>query len=44
MGHSRVNTGYFNGIIDDVHLYNRSLSDQEVEDIFNIHEFFMNTV
>jgi len=29
VGHSRVNNGYFNGIIDDVRLYNRALSDQE---------------
>ncbi|MCC6326719.1 MAG: hypothetical protein DCC43_04895 [Candidatus Brocadia sp.] len=35
IGHSRVNAGYFNGILDDVRLYRRALSDQEVLDIFN---------
>ncbi|MFN3533381.1 MAG: LamG domain-containing protein, partial [Candidatus Brocadia sp.] len=35
IGYSRVNNGYFFGIIDDVRLYNRSLSNQEVQDIFN---------
>ena len=35
MGHSRVNAGYFNGILDDVRLYRRVLSDQEVLDIYN---------
>lgn len=28
-------TGYFNGIIDDVRIYNRALSDQEIQDIYN---------
>ncbi|KXK27932.1 MAG: hypothetical protein UZ01_02903 [Candidatus Brocadia sinica] len=35
MGHSRVKNGYFNGIIDDVRLYNRPLSDQEIHDLYN---------
>jgi hypothetical protein len=35
IGFSRVNAGYFNGIIDEVCLYNRSLTDQEVLDIYN---------
>src|SRR5574337_452442 len=35
IGYSRVNAGYFNGTIDDVRLYRRALSDQEVLDIYN---------
>ena len=35
VGHSRVNNGYFNGIIDDVRLYNRALSDQEVMNLYS---------
>jgi hypothetical protein len=35
IGYSRVNSGYFNGIIDDVRLYNRALSDQEVQSLYN---------
>ncbi len=30
IGHSRVNDGYFNGIIDEVRIYNQALSDQMV--------------
>ncbi|OOP57492.1 MAG: hypothetical protein AYP45_03110 [Candidatus Brocadia carolinensis] len=30
IGHSRVNDGYFNGIIDEVRIYNQALSDQTV--------------
>ncbi|KXK33376.1 MAG: hypothetical protein UZ01_00084, partial [Candidatus Brocadia sinica] len=29
------NNGYFNGIIDDVRIYNRALTDQEVQDLYN---------
>ena len=35
MGYSRVNAGYFNGVLDDVRLYKRALTDQEVLDIYN---------
>ena len=35
IGYSRANTGYFNGILDDVRLYRRALTDQEVLDIYN---------
>ena len=35
IGYSRVNNGYFNGIIDDVLLYSRPLSSQEVQDLYN---------
>jgi len=35
IGYSRVNNGYFNGTIDDVRLYNHTLSDQEILDLFN---------
>ena len=35
MGYSRVNAGYFNGVLDDVQLYKRALTDQEVLDIYN---------
>ncbi|TVM03181.1 MAG: hypothetical protein CV087_06635, partial [Candidatus Brocadia sp. WS118] len=35
IGHSRVNNGYFKGMIDGVRLYNRALSDEEVQDIYN---------
>jgi len=31
---SNVKTGYFDGRIDDVRIYNRALSDEDVEDIF----------
>jgi len=31
IGYSRVNAGYFNGIIDEVRLYRRALSDQEIQ-------------
>ncbi|MEP9410004.1 MAG: SBBP repeat-containing protein [Candidatus Brocadia sp.] len=34
IGFERGNT-YFNGIVDDVHLYNRALSDQEILDLYN---------
>ena len=30
IGHSRVNNGYFDGMIDNVAIYNRALSDTEV--------------
>lgn len=29
------NTGYFNGVIDEVRLYNVPLSSQEVEDLYD---------
>ncbi|MCC6544791.1 MAG: VCBS repeat-containing protein [Nitrospirae bacterium] len=35
IGYSRVNNGYFNGIIDDISIYNRPLSDQEVQDLYS---------
>ncbi|MCF6149532.1 MAG: LamG domain-containing protein, partial [Candidatus Kuenenia sp.] len=35
IGHSRVNNGYFNGIIDEVSVYDYPLSDQEVLDVYN---------
>ncbi|KAB2834967.1 MAG: hypothetical protein F9K48_05245, partial [Candidatus Brocadia sp.] len=35
IGHSRVNTGYFNGVIDDVRLYSRAITDQEVKNLYN---------
>ncbi|MFN3533345.1 MAG: LamG-like jellyroll fold domain-containing protein [Candidatus Brocadia sp.] len=35
IGYSAVNSGYFNGVIDDVRLYNRVLSEQEVQDLYN---------
>lgn len=35
IGHSRVNVGYFNGVIDDVRLYNQPLSDQEIRTLYN---------
>ncbi|MBM4055129.1 MAG: hypothetical protein FJ264_10770, partial [Planctomycetes bacterium] len=35
IGYSRVNNGYFNGKIDEVYIYDRALSDQEVLDVFN---------
>ena len=30
-----VNNGYFNGKIDEVYFYNKPLSDQEVQDLYN---------
>ncbi|MFO0793479.1 MAG: LamG domain-containing protein [Candidatus Brocadiaceae bacterium] len=36
IGYSRVNKGFFNGTIDEVHFYNRALSSQEVLDLYNI--------
>lgn len=35
VGYSRVNKGYFSGIIDDVRLYNRALSSQEIQNLYN---------
>ena len=35
IGHSRVNNGYFNGTIDDLRIYNRPLSAQEVQGLYN---------
>ena len=34
IGYSRVNSGYFNGVIDDVRLYNRPLNDQEIRTLY----------
>lgn len=34
IGHARTNS-YFNGVLDDVRLYNRALSEQEVQNLFN---------
>lgn len=39
IGHSRVNTGFFNGKIDDVRIFSRPLTDQEVVDIYNNQSF-----
>ena len=36
IGHSRVSNGYFKGKIDEVRLYNRALSNNEVLDLYNI--------
>jgi uncharacterized surface protein with fasciclin (FAS1) repeats len=35
IGYSRADNGYFNGVIDDVRIYNRALSNQEVINIYN---------
>lgn len=35
IGYSRLNTGYFNGVIDDVRIYNRELSASDVSEIYN---------
>ena len=35
IGHSRVNNGYFNGTIDDMRIYNKPLSSQEVQGLYN---------
>lgn len=35
IGYSAVNSGFFNGIIDEVQLYSRSLSSQEVSDLYS---------
>ncbi|MFO0793482.1 MAG: LamG-like jellyroll fold domain-containing protein, partial [Candidatus Brocadiaceae bacterium] len=35
IGYSRVSTGYFNGSIDDIRIYNGVLSDQEILDLYN---------
>ncbi len=34
IGHSRVNNGYFNGVIDDVRLYSRAIADHEVKGLY----------
>ncbi|WKZ17207.1 MAG: SBBP repeat-containing protein [Candidatus Jettenia caeni] len=34
VGYSRYKTGYFNGLIDEVRLYRRALSDQEVQELY----------
>ena len=34
IGHSRINKGYFYGIIDDVRFYNRALRRSEVQDLY----------
>ncbi|TLD39809.1 MAG: Cell surface protein [Candidatus Jettenia ecosi] len=34
IGYSRYKIGYFNGLIDDVRLYRRAMSDQEVQDLY----------
>ncbi|TLD43181.1 MAG: Cell surface protein [Candidatus Jettenia ecosi] len=34
VGYSRYKTGYFNGLIDEVRLYQRALSDQEVQELY----------
>lgn len=35
IGHSMNGNGYFNGKIDGVKIYNRVLTDQEVQDLYN---------
>lgn len=35
VGYSRYKKGYFNGVIDDVRFYKRTLSDQEVQELYN---------
>lgn len=35
IGHSRVNARYFNGTIDDVYIYSRPVTDQEMLDNYN---------
>lgn len=35
IGHSRINNGYFNGLIDDVRIYNQALSAAEVSELYN---------
>ncbi|GAN31510.1 LamG-like jellyroll fold domain-containing protein [Candidatus Brocadia sinica] len=35
IGHSMNGNGYFNGKIDGVKIYNRALTDQEVQDLYN---------
>ncbi|MBV6518232.1 MAG: hypothetical protein DCC43_07945 [Candidatus Brocadia sp.] len=35
IGYSRVNNGYFRGAVDEVRLYSRALTNQEILDLFN---------
>ena len=35
IGYSRVNNGYFSGMVDEVRLYDRVLSDSEVKNLYN---------
>ncbi|NUM52000.1 MAG: LamG domain-containing protein, partial [Flavobacteriales bacterium] len=35
IGHSMNGNSYFNGKIDDVRLYNKALTNQEVQDLYN---------
>ena len=35
IGHSRVNNGYFNGTIDDLKVYSRAISEEEITDLYN---------
>lgn len=35
LGFSRFSNGYFNGVIDEVRIYKGSLSDKEVQDLYN---------
>ncbi|MCE7911510.1 MAG: hypothetical protein DCC43_14420, partial [Candidatus Brocadia sp.] len=39
IGYSRVNNGYFNGVIDNILLYNRVLDDKEIRDLYNAFTF-----
>ncbi len=34
IGYSRVNNGYFQGIIDDIRIYDRALTDTEVQELY----------
>lgn len=35
IGYSRVNSGYFPGLIDEVRIYNRALSEAEIKALYN---------
>ena len=35
IGYSRVNNGYFNGVIDDIRIYNRPLSNEEAKSLYD---------
>lgn len=35
IGYSRINNGYFHGLIDEVAIYDRALKSDEVKDLFN---------
>lgn len=37
IGHSRVNNGYFNGVIDDIRIYNRPLTSNEISCLYMVY-------